>query len=82
MKNNHNYLRFNNDSIKVEKATNEKILAQHINNYIKVLINFHVIHRWDTSTGANYTRSYSEVQKGIVQSLQNKTLIITTVLVS
>lgn len=38
--------------------------------------------RWDPASGANYTRTYSEVQQGIVDSLQNKTLIITSVLVS
>ncbi|XP_068247412.1 glutamate receptor ionotropic, kainate 2-like isoform X2 [Palaemon carinicauda] len=38
--------------------------------------------RWDPNTGANYTRSYNDVQQGIVQSLQNKTLIITSVLAS
>ncbi|KAK4297158.1 hypothetical protein Pmani_030406 [Petrolisthes manimaculis] len=36
--------------------------------------------RWDPHTGANYTRTYSEVQQGIVDSLQNKTLVITSVL--
>ncbi|XP_064105620.1 LOW QUALITY PROTEIN: glutamate receptor ionotropic, kainate 2-like [Macrobrachium nipponense] len=38
--------------------------------------------RWDPTSGANYTRSFSEVQKGIVESLQNKTLIIASVLAS
>ncbi|XP_068223506.1 glutamate receptor ionotropic, kainate 2-like [Palaemon carinicauda] len=38
--------------------------------------------RWDPTNGANYTRSFSEVQQGIVDSLQNKTLIIASVLAS
>ncbi|ROT63284.1 putative glutamate receptor ionotropic, kainate 2 [Penaeus vannamei] len=33
-------------------------------------------------SGANYTRTYSEIQQGIVESLQNKTLIISTILAS
>ncbi|XP_045135924.1 glutamate receptor ionotropic, kainate 2-like isoform X4 [Portunus trituberculatus] len=36
--------------------------------------------KWDPANGANYTRTYSEVQQGIVESLQNKTLVITSVL--
>ncbi|XP_042238473.1 glutamate receptor ionotropic, kainate 2-like isoform X3 [Homarus americanus] len=36
--------------------------------------------RWDPNNGANYTRTFSEVQQGIVESLQNKTLIITSIL--
>ncbi|XP_050700937.1 glutamate receptor ionotropic, kainate 2-like isoform X2 [Eriocheir sinensis] len=36
--------------------------------------------RWDPGNGANYTRTYSEVQQGIVESLQNKTLVITSIL--
>nr|XP_053639399.1 glutamate receptor ionotropic, kainate 2-like [Cherax quadricarinatus] len=36
--------------------------------------------RWDPGSGANYTRSYSEVQQGIVESLQNKTLMVTSIL--
>ncbi|XP_076034612.1 glutamate receptor ionotropic, kainate 2-like isoform X3 [Oratosquilla oratoria] len=36
--------------------------------------------RWDPTNGANYTRTYQEVQQGIVESLQNKTLIISTIL--
>ncbi|XP_069951466.1 glutamate receptor ionotropic, kainate 2-like [Cherax quadricarinatus] len=36
--------------------------------------------RWEPINGANYTRSYSEVQRGIVASLQNKTLMVTSIL--
>ncbi|XP_045593286.1 glutamate receptor ionotropic, kainate 2 isoform X4 [Procambarus clarkii] len=36
--------------------------------------------RWDPTSGANYTRTYSEVQQGIVESLQNKTLMVTSIL--
>ncbi|XP_069985019.1 glutamate receptor ionotropic, kainate 2 isoform X2 [Penaeus vannamei] len=38
--------------------------------------------KWDPTSGANYTRTYSEIQQGIVESLQNKTLIISTILAS
>ncbi|XP_042864660.1 glutamate receptor ionotropic, kainate 2-like isoform X5 [Penaeus japonicus] len=38
--------------------------------------------KWDPNSGANYTRTYSEIQQGIIESLQNKTLIISTILVS
>lgn len=37
---------------------------------------------WNSSEGVNYTRSYGENQKQIVEILQNKTLIVTTILVS
>lgn len=36
---------------------------------------------WNSSEGVNYTRSYGENQKQIVEILQNKTLIVTTILV-
>ncbi|XP_064079193.1 glutamate receptor ionotropic, kainate 2-like isoform X3 [Macrobrachium nipponense] len=36
--------------------------------------------KWEPTTGANYTRTYKEVQQGIVESLQNKTLIVTSLL--
>ncbi|KAK8388628.1 hypothetical protein O3P69_020541 [Scylla paramamosain] len=36
--------------------------------------------RWDPTNGANYSRTYSELQQGIVESLQNKTLVITSIL--
>ncbi|XP_068244028.1 glutamate receptor ionotropic, kainate 2-like isoform X5 [Palaemon carinicauda] len=36
--------------------------------------------KWEPSSGANYTRTYKEVQQGIVESLQNKTLIVTSLL--
>ncbi|XP_026318745.1 glutamate receptor ionotropic, kainate 2 isoform X2 [Hyposmocoma kahamanoa] len=35
---------------------------------------------WNSSEGVNYTRSYGENQKQIVEILQNKTLIVTTIL--
>ncbi|KAJ2951074.1 hypothetical protein O0L34_g5454 [Tuta absoluta] len=37
---------------------------------------------WNSSVGVNYTRSYGENQKQIVEILQNKTLIVTTILSS
>ncbi|XP_047025052.1 glutamate receptor ionotropic, kainate 2 isoform X7 [Helicoverpa zea] len=37
---------------------------------------------WNSSEGVNYTRSYGENQKQIVEILQNKTLIVTTILSS
>ena len=37
---------------------------------------------WNSSEGVNYTRSYGDNQKQIVEILQNKTLIVTTILVS
>lgn len=36
---------------------------------------------WNSSEGVNYTRSYVENQKQIVEILQNKTLVVTTILV-
>ncbi|CAL4124065.1 unnamed protein product, partial [Meganyctiphanes norvegica] len=38
------------------------------------------IGRWDRTSGVNYTRTYKDVQADIVESLQNKTLIVSTVL--
>ncbi|GBP84886.1 Glutamate receptor ionotropic, kainate 2 [Eumeta japonica] len=35
---------------------------------------------WNSSEGVNYTRSYGENQRHIVEILQNKTLIVTTIL--
>ncbi|XP_045449891.1 glutamate receptor ionotropic, kainate 2 [Melitaea cinxia] len=35
---------------------------------------------WNSSEGVNYTRSYGDNQKQIVEILQNKTLIVTTIL--
>lgn len=37
---------------------------------------------WNSTEGVNYTRSYGENQKQIVEILQNKTLVVTTILVS
>lgn len=37
---------------------------------------------WNSSEGVNYTRSYGDNEKQIVEILQNKTLIVTTILVS
>ncbi|KAK7071641.1 hypothetical protein SK128_027199 [Halocaridina rubra] len=36
--------------------------------------------KWEQTSGANYTRTYKEVQQGIVESLQNKTLIVSSIL--
>ena len=36
---------------------------------------------WNQGTGANFTRNYSESYSEIVESLHNKTLKITTILV-
>ncbi|XP_041980063.1 glutamate receptor ionotropic, kainate 2 isoform X4 [Aricia agestis] len=35
---------------------------------------------WNSSEGVNYTRSYGDNQKQIVEILQNKTLVVTTIL--
>lgn len=37
---------------------------------------------WNTSEGVNLTRTYGEVYTQIVESLHNKTFIVTTILVS
>ncbi|XP_077295100.1 kainate-type ionotropic glutamate receptor subunit 1D isoform X2 [Arctopsyche grandis] len=37
---------------------------------------------WNSSEGVNYTRTYGESQKEIVEILQNKTLVVTTILSS
>ena len=37
---------------------------------------------WDPSNGANFTRNYSKTTTEVVESLQNKTLIVSTILVS
>lgn len=37
---------------------------------------------WNTSQGVNFTKSYGEQQMEIVENLKNKTLIVTTILVS
>ena len=38
--------------------------------------------RWDPSNGANFTRNYSKISTEVVESLHNKTLIVSTILVS
>lgn len=38
--------------------------------------------RWNSTRGVNFTRSYGDHQKDIVEYLQNKTLVVTTILVS
>lgn len=38
--------------------------------------------QWNSTRGVNFTRSYGDHQKEIVEYLQNKTLIVTTILVS
>ena len=37
---------------------------------------------WDPSNGANFTRNYSKITTEVVESLHNKTLIVSTILVS
>lgn len=37
---------------------------------------------WNSTQGVNFTRTYGDQQKEIVEILQNKTLIVTTILVS
>lgn len=37
---------------------------------------------WNSTQGVNFTRSYRESQKEISEILQNRTLIVTTILVS
>lgn len=38
--------------------------------------------QWNSTRGVNFTRSFGDHQKEIVEYLQNKTLIVTTILVS
>ena len=40
------------------------------------------IGQWNSTNGINFTRSYGEVYTQIVDSLHNKTFIVTTILVS
>ena len=37
---------------------------------------------WDPSNGANFTRNYSKISNEVVESLHNKTLIVSTIVVS
>lgn len=37
---------------------------------------------WNSTKGINFTRSYGDVYTQIVENLQNKTFIVTTILVS
>ena len=37
---------------------------------------------WNTSEGISFTRSYREIYKQMIDSLQNKSFIVTTILVS
>ena len=37
--------------------------------------------RWDPSNGANFTRNYTKTSNEVVESLHNKTLIVSTILV-
>jgi glutamate receptor, ionotropic, invertebrate len=37
---------------------------------------------WNSTQGVNFTRSYNEHQREIVEILQNRTLVVTTILVS
>ena len=37
---------------------------------------------WNSTEGINFTRGYSEVLTQIVESLQNRTFVVTTILVS
>ena len=37
---------------------------------------------WNSTNGLNFTRSYGDVYTEIVESLQNKTFVVTTILVS
>ena len=36
---------------------------------------------WDPTNGANFSRNFTEITSGIVESLHNKTLIVSTILV-
>ena len=36
---------------------------------------------WDPMNGANFSRNFTEITSGIVESLHNKTLIVSTILV-
>ena len=36
---------------------------------------------WDPSNGANFTRNYTKTSNEVVESLHNKTLIVSTILV-
>lgn len=37
---------------------------------------------WNSTQGVNFTRSFGEHQKEIVENLKNKTLVVTTILVN
>ena len=37
---------------------------------------------WDPTNGANFTRNYTKITTEVVESLHNKTLIVSTILVS
>jgi glutamate receptor, ionotropic, invertebrate len=37
---------------------------------------------WNSTQGVNFTKSYNEHQREIVEILQNRTLVVTTILVS
>lgn len=41
-----------------------------------------LVGNWNSSQGVNFTKTYGEHQKEIVENLKNKTLIVTTILVS
>lgn len=45
-------------------------------------IGFRRIGNWNSTQGVNFTRSFSETQKEIADNLRNKTLVVTTLLVS
>lgn len=44
-------------------------------------VGFRKIGNWNSTQGVNFTRSFNEHQKEIVENLRNKTLIVTTLLV-
>ena len=37
---------------------------------------------WNRGAGANFTRNFTEAYSDIIESLHNKTLVVTTILVS
>lgn len=40
-----------------------------------------IVGNWNSTQGVNFTRTYGEQQKEIVENLRNKTLIVTAILV-
>lgn len=44
-------------------------------------VGLRIVGNWNSTQGVNFTRTYGEQQKEIVENLRNKTLIVTAILV-